>query len=389
MQQKAVFISYRRSTSKYLARIIQNTLEGNGWDVFLDVDRIHSGNFGQIILSQIATCPHFILLITTDSLKRCQNEDDWVLREIKEAIRLKRNIIPIVEEKEVNFHTETAWLPEDIRKIIRNQNYLPLYNYYFPEAMRKLQEQFLSISKIVSTPHRLSSIKQMPPPFDWISIPEAKYKISKYPVTNAQYAKFVGANCYHDSRWWSDAGWIARNKGWHYRNDWKPSGTPWTEPLYWQNKQWNGSEYPIVGISWYEAEAFCNWLSSITGESISLPDNQQWQYAARGKDAFKYPWGNKWDCRKCNNSVSPCNSHHTSPVMHYEDSGSSPFGVIDMAGNIWEWCLTDSTHHSDSKVVCGGSWYAANEKLFQSSYVGWYYAYARSNDYGFRLICLD
>src|SRR5689334_10823397 len=99
MEQKTVFISYRRAISKHLARSIYQDLKMNGWDVFLDVNTIDSGDFDRIILNQIGARAHFILLISKGSLERCANKGDWVLKEIEEAVRLNRNIVPIIEEE--------------------------------------------------------------------------------------------------------------------------------------------------------------------------------------------------------------------------------------------------------------------------------------------------
>ena len=71
------------------------------------------------------------------------------------------------------------------------------------------------------------------------------------------------------------------------------SGTAsWSEPRFWNDSQWNGAQHPVVGVSWYEAVAFCLWLSDVTGERIMLPTEDQWQYAAQGDDGRTYPWGN-------------------------------------------------------------------------------------------------
>ena len=133
MEQKTVFISYRRSESKHLARSIYMDLQHNGWDVFFDLNSIDSGDFDRIILNQIGARAHFILLISPNSLLRCANEGDWVLREIQEAVRLERNIVPIVEEG-TDFTREMSYLPADLRAIISKKNMLPLTNFYFEEG---------------------------------------------------------------------------------------------------------------------------------------------------------------------------------------------------------------------------------------------------------------
>lgn len=247
----------------------------------------------------------------------------------------------------------------------------------------------------------------MPAPFAWIDIPAGKVKlipdstdkkesylkkdtifdvpafaIAKYPITNAQYAKFMEAGGYRERHWWTDAGWDAREQGYDWDSEsssWKPTGKAWTEPRYWADQKWNGAEQPVVGISWYESLAFCLWLSEVSGEQILLPTEQQWQRAAQGDDERTYPWGNEWDCKRCNNSVSPCDSNQTTPVTTYEgkQKGDSPFGVVDMAGNVWEWCLTaydkgnigiDGTNR---RVLRGGSWTDHFADYFRVAYRNW------------------
>lgn len=223
---------------------------------------------------------------------------------------------------------------------------------------------------------RRSSLDLLPAPFAWVEIPGGKitidgeaytlspYRIARYPLTNAQYRLFVEAGGYDDERWWTAAGWAQRHQ------------EGWTQPRYWTDSWWNGAEQPVVGVSWYEGVAYCQWLSSVMGEGIMLPTEAQWQYAAQGDDRRDYPWGREWDCRKCNNAVKPCKSDRTTPVRQYEGKGDSPFGVVDMAGNVWEWCLTayesmsEALGGTDVRVLRGGSWYYDGSEWFRCDYRG-------------------
>jgi tetratricopeptide (TPR) repeat protein len=140
--QKTVFISYRRSASRYLARLIFKSLHDAGYDVFLDVNTIDSGAFDEMILRQIAARAHFVLVLSPGALERCQNEGDWLQREIEEAMRLTRNVIPIIEEG-FNFDKEINFLPASIRDAFRRYNGVGLYHEYFDAAMEKLTTRFL------------------------------------------------------------------------------------------------------------------------------------------------------------------------------------------------------------------------------------------------------
>jgi formylglycine-generating enzyme required for sulfatase activity len=245
----------------------------------------------------------------------------------------------------------------------------------------------------------------LPQPFAWIPIPAGQvtiedtaiqvptFAIAKYPLTNAQYKPFIDAGGYKERRWWTDAGWDARAKGWEWQGSkFVETGKAWTQPRYWGDSQWNGAEQPVVGVSWYEAVAYCRWLSEHTGDSILLPSEAQWQRAAQGDDGREYPWGNDWqDGKLCNNSVDSNNSSKTTPVRRYEGKGDSPFGVVDMAGNVWEWCGTayetgsEDLDGTDIRVLRGGSWYVDDTDRFRCASRGRslpHYWYA---DWGFRL----
>lgn len=259
----------------------------------------------------------------------------------------------------------------------------------------------------------------LPQPFAWVKIPagqvtlieeyfektylpkgEAKvfkvepFAIAKYPLTNAQFAPFIEAGGYKEKKWWTETGWDAREKGYAWDSEatqYKPTGKLWTEPRFWTDKQWNGAEQPVVGVSWYEAMAYCRWLSDKTGQTIILPPETQWQYAAQGDDRCEYPWGNEWDCKCCNNCVKPCNSNTTTPVTAYEGQGDSPFGVVDMAGNVWEWCLTqyysggNDLDGTDARVLRGGSWIVSHRNPFLVTYRDGYSPCGRIDRIGFRV----
>lgn len=245
---------------------------------------------------------------------------------------------------------------------------------------------------------RPSAEELLPAPFAWVeipggrgtmrtnelgvtlNIPTERYWIGRYPITNAQFARFIEAGGYAEPRWWTQAGWAALKKN------------GWTEPRYWTDGRLNGPEQPVVGVSWYEAVALCRWLSEVTGERIALPTEAQWQYAAQGGDGRAYPWGNGWHGARCNNSVALRYSDRTTPVRAYEGKGDSPFGVVDLAGNVLEWCLTGYADRSDDvnsasadRVVRGGSWGIEGVDRFRCGYRDWDDPDIRLDHVGFRV----
>ena len=200
----------------------------------------------------------------------------------------------------------------------------------------------------------------------------------------------MDAGGYKTEAWWVRGGWF----GVKYEG--------WKEPLHWWEKHWNQTNYPVVGVSWHEAQAFCTWLSHTTQEKIVLPTEQMWQHAAQGDEKYVFPWGNQWDENRCNNNISRKNLG-TTPVDAYEGKGDSPFGVVDMVGNMWEWCDLDtaseplsnlSPHRLPSRgspPKRGGSWERRNIQEFACSardpfrFLSWGESFSRNNTIGFRI----
>lgn len=148
------------------------------------------------------------------------------------------------------------------------------------------------------------------------------YRISKYPVTHSQFDVFCSnADGYSNTKWWE---FSPEAYNWRINN---PEPKP---------GRFRGDERPREMINWYDAMAFCRWLSSKTGQNLSLPSSLEWQRAARGDDNRVYPWGNTFEKTRCNTRESEIKM--TSLVMRYSN-GVSPFNVYDMSGNVWEWCL--------------------------------------------------
>jgi formylglycine-generating enzyme required for sulfatase activity len=137
----------------------------------------------------------------------------------------------------------------------------------------------------------------------------SEFWIARYPATCEMYRRFLLDNPLHKE----PSGWKGRNF---------PNGK---------------GNHPVVNVSWQDADDYCKWLSRITGQTYKMPSEAQWEKAARGTDGRKYPWGNEWDAKKCNTRDGGPGT--TTPVGAYSAAGGdSPYGVADMAGNVWEWC---------------------------------------------------
>ncbi len=205
------------------------------------------------------------------------------------------------------------------------------------------------------------------------------YYIGKYEITNEEFAEFVDAGGYGVQQYWliddeyaekADTGWKWKEKegrtaplymlydGSGVEETWDLSSYP-----YWENMTYaNEALSPVVGVSWYEAYAYCKWLSDATGETYRLPTEAEWEFAARGTQSLIFPWGNDYLAahEMCGDvgsgAMANCalkdeqgGSHSlisaemfsdftrdAAPVGSYPE-GVSPAGCHDMAGNVMEW----------------------------------------------------
>lgn len=249
------------------------------------------------------------------------------------------------------------------------------------------------------------------PDIDWVKIPETDVQgrrdflygekgerrhqptfwMARYPVTYAQFQAFVDAeDGLRNGRWWQG---LARTDN----ND-------LAEQAF---KFWN---HPRENVTWYQAMAFCRWLSEQARHNpsllppeaqdgiwrITLPTEWQWEKAARGHDGRTYPWGNEYISGYANvdeteKGVGPHKLGQTSAVGLYPQ-GKSPYGILDLSGNVWEWCLNEYNNPerfqeegSNIRTVRGGSWYW-NADYAKASARDGNYPRLRLNYFGFRVV---
>jgi formylglycine-generating enzyme required for sulfatase activity len=123
------------------------------------------------------------------------------------------------------------------------------------------------------------------------------------------------------------------------------------EPRLWRHTRRNAPTQPVVGVTYWEAEAFCRWAGG------RLPAERDREAAARGPDGLEYPWGNTWEDGLCNSAETRL--ERTSPAGVFPRSRSRAFGLEDMAGNVWEWCADlygAGAGFPEARVLRGGSW---------------------------------
>jgi formylglycine-generating enzyme required for sulfatase activity len=169
------------------------------------------------------------------------------------------------------------------------------------------------------------------------------FYIDKYPVTDAEFKKFLDATHYHPKN------------DYDFLRDWKNG----TYPEGWANK-------PVTWVSLEDARAYAKWAGK------RLPHEWEWQYAAQGADGRLYPWGNKWNP---SDVPTPDKGHSLRGPDNVDahPAGASPFGVMDMVGNVWQWTDEFQDEHTRAGILRGGSYYQP-----QGSH--WYFPQAYQND---------
>ena len=215
------------------------------------------------------------------------------------------------------------------------------------------------------------------------------FELAVYPVTVAQFRPFVEQG-YRDDHWWSEAGRKERGDR--------------TQPSLWDESA-TLDPHPVVGVPWYAAEAYCNWLNAqlnLQPGTIRLPTEAEWEWAARGPEGRRYPWGDEWEVWRCNSDESGV--RRTSAVGGFPGGAADwwraldPTGLVvhDLAGNVWEWTASEYTedyrgaqwsvlnaNSGGPWVVRGGPWLYVPLSARAASRFGWItHGYP---DLGFRL----
>jgi hypothetical protein len=208
---------------------------------------------------------------------------------------------------------------------------------------------------------------------EMIQVPGQKLRLGKYPVTNGQFRRFVEAGGYTSQDYWDDNGWR-----------WA-SVSQIKRPLLWDRRHWDHRQtgnHPVTGVNWYEARAYCSWLSERDGKTYRLPTVEEWLLAAQGNGEQTYPWGDKFGLDRANTLES---NLQTATAVGLYPGGSSPCGVLDMAGNTWEWTITEG-EQPGTQVLKGGSWRdsAAKARCQASNFA---LPAFRDPTIGFRVLC--
>lgn len=189
------------------------------------------------------------------------------------------------------------------------------------------------------------------------------YWIDQHEVTNAEFALFVADQSYITTGEKLGVGntYLQDEQRW-----WYILGVDWQHPFGPDSSIVGLEQHPVVLVSWEDAQAYCSWRGG------SLPTEEQWEKAARGTEQFIYPWVNTFNSTGANYCDKNCPFQwqdtliddgytFTAPVGSYSPAGDSPYGVQDMAGNVWEWTFTTymaNPYAEDNlpRIIRGGSW---------------------------------
>jgi formylglycine-generating enzyme required for sulfatase activity len=392
-----IFISYRREDSiAYAGRLFDRLADRFGVDrIFMDIDTMKVGlDFVEQIEEAVQSCDVLIAVIgktwvniqDEEGHRRLDNPEDFVRVEIQAALARNIPVVPLLVGGAGM--PKARDLPDPIAKLTRRHAMKMSDERFRDDATRLIEQigeyvretEFEPLPESESLPYSPS-----PPPPPEPTIPEGMVLIPKgpflygegrvredipydyymtiYPVTNDHYKVFMLANGYGSQNYWSEEGWA-----------WKKENQV-NQPNYWTDPEWNKADHPVVGVSYYEAEAYASWAGK------HLPTEQEWEKAARGTDGREYPWGNDFDKSKCNSEESGIDA--TTPVTKYA-KGISPSGCFDMAGNVHEWCASWYSQSRNLRVIRGGSW-SNRPGYLRASTRDWYTADTRYNDIGCRL----
>jgi formylglycine-generating enzyme required for sulfatase activity len=349
---RRIFLSHATADAEFAQRLAADLRE-EGWPVWIAPDSIRPGEkWVEAINRGLEESGIFVVTLSPAAIA-----SRWVQTETNAAIAL--------EHRDVVRFVALDYAPCDLPLLWSGYQYIPFRHSYEAGLDALLgwldgrpPQPVATFRRNVATPtnpnrriHAKTGIEliRIPAgPFLYgegknqtrIQLPE--YWIGRTPVTNVQFARFVEATGYRTTAEKEGSGraWTGSSWEWVKGADRRHPNGP--------DSDIRGKEdHPVVQVSWDDAQAFCDWAG------LQLPSDQAWEKAARGTDGRVWPWGDEpptADHCNFNNNIGT-----TTPVDRYSPRGDSPYGCVDMAGNVWEWTAS-WYHEGETRAVRGGSW---------------------------------
>jgi formylglycine-generating enzyme required for sulfatase activity len=372
VKKPTVFISYSHADSEFVDNLGER-LKASGVVIWIDKWMVKIGDSITGKINEGIGTSDFLIIV----LSRSSVESKWVREELNAA--LVRNveqdknafILPVLKEDceipTILQHRRYANFKDDPEKGFQELiDVISPHRDIEPEMVHIPAGDFL----MGSDPGLDKYAHEDEVPQHSVYVPE--FYISKRPIINMLYQPFVLAT---------------------HRN----------QPIGWKHGQYpdGKGDHPVAFVSWDDAVSYCGWLNEITGKPYRLPTEAEWEKAAKSTDGSVFPWGNEWAPNKCNTSESEIGD--TTPVGQYSPQGDSPYGVADMAGNVWEWCadwydgeeykrrkgkeVIAPTGPKDGKyrVLRGGSWFYPPTSA-RCSFRSRHYPDLRFDGFGFRVV---
>ena len=343
-----VFISYRRIDGRDHARNIQLGLQqrGSSFNVFFDYHSMRDGKFNRQILDAIYSCKVFILVITPRVFENCHKENDWIMKEVRTALKYNKYIVPcfIVNPDMGWVRNNWNWpenIPKDVRCIIDEQIFQLHVDEYFDDSIQRLN----NVCKQASTEYNLNLIKA----YNNIHQgDEFKHGIESCKSFNVRGVSFNmiyvegGAFLMGATEEQED---IATDREYPihpvHLSNYYIGQTQVTQEL-WQAVMGNNpsvnigdNQRPVEMVNWYDCQDFITKLNELTGKSFRLPTEAEWEFAARGgkyNHGYRYSGSDNTDEVAWHETNSNRKSHPVASKMPNE------LGLYDMSGNVWEWC---------------------------------------------------
>lgn len=395
LEKYDAFISYRRDGGSETARLVQMGLKSiANKNCFLDVDELETGKFDTKLLEIISSTLNFILILSPNSLDRCNDSEDWLTKEISTAIVSGRNIIPIIKD---GFTFDSLnYLPDSIKDLPK-YNALR-YDHKYSQAMFTDILKQMVFSEIVSslivekevhksnkttvnefakitgksssaiiriarevlrvdlrTPSAILQEDQIVRLKEYMSLSEKssdRFNVKTINLGNnvklelilIHPGKFLmGSPVDEEGHNDDEFQHVVNINKAFYLSKFLISQGQYFQIIGSNNSYFNGADRPVEMVSWYDAVSFCEILTEKIGKKIRLPFEAEWEYACRAGTLTPYSTGDKlsisqgnYDSKLCLGNIEPIESKWTTtPIDKYPPN---PWGLHDMHGNVWEWC---------------------------------------------------